>query len=173
MVPWPNMPEPECPSPDTFLRFVDGRSDEADALRIEHHVDTCTMCRELMAQMAHDRFARSSTIENTVRLDGAAGSGLPFIAGDPRDYRIEGMLSRGGLGIVWRARDLRLDRVVALKQTLLSGPEAARRFRREIELTARLQHPSIVSVYEAGSWPSGEPFYAMRLVEGRTLHERI
>lgn len=87
-------------------------------------------------------------------------------------YEISSELGRGGMGRVLLARDRRLGRTVAVKE-LLGGrsPEAQHRFVREALLTARLQHPAIVPVYEAGRWRGGEPFYAMKLVEGRTLDE--
>jgi WD40 repeat protein len=88
----------------------------------------------------------------------------------PRDiYVVEGEIARGGMGRVLAAWDRRLGRPVALKELLSSSPERARRFEREALMTARLQHPSIVNVHEAGRWPSGEPFYAMKRVVGRPL----
>ena len=72
-----------------------------------------------------------------------------------------------------RARDERLDRPVAIKELLVWDPQQERRFVREALLTARLQHPAIVPIYEAGRWPDGEPFYAMKLVSGRSLAELI
>jgi eukaryotic-like serine/threonine-protein kinase len=88
-------------------------------------------------------------------------------------YELLGELARGGLGRVWRARDRELDRVVALKEILVPSHEAGARFLREVQLTARLEHPSIVPVHDAGIWDSGEPFYAMKLVSGRTLEELV
>jgi WD40 repeat protein len=97
---------------------------------------------------------------------------LPFV--DPSHYEIAGEHARGGLGRVLRARDRRLERTVALKE-LAHGPSSrtAGRFVREALVTARLQHPSIVPIYEAGRWPSGDPFYAMKLVSGESLDEAI
>jgi tetratricopeptide (TPR) repeat protein len=92
---------------------------------------------------------------------------------DPADYALVREIARGGMGRIWAARDLRLGRDVALKEILVDNAAAVRRFEREARITARLQHPSIVSVHEAGMWPSGEPFYAMRLVSGRSLDETI
>src|SRR6185295_8608177 len=72
------------------------------------------------------------------------------------------------------ARDRRLGgRPVAIKQLLSSNARAAARFRREALLTARLQHPGIVALYELGTDDAGEPFYAMKLVEGRPFDELI
>ncbi len=82
-------------------------------------------------------------------------------------------LARGGLGRVFRARDPRTGRIVAIKEVLRAQPDIMLRFAREALVTANLQHPSIVPVYEVGRWPDGEPFYAMKLVEGRTLDALI
>ena len=92
---------------------------------------------------------------------------------DPAHYALEREIARGGMGRIWVARDRRLGRDVALKEVLVDTGAIVRRFEREARITARLQHPSIVSVHEAGVWPSGEPFYAMRLVSGRSLDEAI
>ncbi|WP_170319320.1 WD40 repeat domain-containing serine/threonine protein kinase [Polyangium spumosum] len=96
---------------------------------------------------------------------------LPLV--DRSSYSVEGEVAQGGIGRVLSARDQRLDRRVALKELLDTGSAAEDRFVREALLTARLQHPSIVPVYEAGRWPTGEPFYSMKLVSGRPLSEII
>ncbi len=88
-------------------------------------------------------------------------------------YELDGELAHGGMGRIWRARDKRLDRPVAVKQLLRATPEMVALFEREIRITARLQHPAIVSVYEAGQLPTGEPFFAMKLVAGRSLKEVV
>jgi tetratricopeptide (TPR) repeat protein len=96
-----------------------------------------------------------------------------LIVVDPAHYVVAREIARGGMGRVLVARDRRLGRDVALKEVIADNPSLARRFEREARITARLQHPSIISVLEAGVWPSGEPFYAMRLVSGRSLEEAI
>jgi hypothetical protein len=90
-------------------------------------------------------------------------------------YRIDGVLGQGGMGTVYEATQLSLDRVVALKLLAahLSNDMAFRaRFRREGQVQARLEHPHVVTVYEAGETEQGL-FIAMRLVRGRTLKEMI
>nr|HEX4316090.1 WD40 repeat domain-containing serine/threonine-protein kinase [Kofleriaceae bacterium] len=82
-------------------------------------------------------------------------------------------LARGGLGRVLRARDPRTHRIVAIKEVLHPDPDTVHRFAREATVTANLQHPSIVPVYEVGRWQSGEPYYAMKLVRGDTLDRKI
>jgi eukaryotic-like serine/threonine-protein kinase len=97
---------------------------------------------------------------------------LPIV--DPSSYQINGEVAQGGIGRILRARSVCLDRSVALKELIASaGPATEERFIREALLTARLQHPSIVPLYEAGRWPGGAPFYAMKYVSGRSLAEVI
>lgn len=95
--------------------------------------------------------------------------GLPII--DPGVYEWGPTIGRGGMGRVVAARDRRLGRRVAIKELLFD--HMAARFENEARITARLQHPAIVHVHEAGRWPTGEPFYAMKLVEGKTLADEI
>jgi serine/threonine protein kinase len=79
-------------------------------------------------------------------------------------YQLECEIGRGGLGVVYRARDTQLERAVALKVTDAVWAGEAR-------LIARLEHPGIVPVYEAGELPDGRVFYAMKLVNGARLDE--
>src|SRR5262245_17083272 len=77
------------------------------------------------------------------------------------------------MGRVVEAIDLELGRTVALKQALDDDPEARSRFAREVEITARLEHPSIVPVYDAGLTADGAPFYVMRMVTGAPLDKLV
>lgn len=84
--------------------------------------------------------------------------------------------ARGGLGEVHVAFDEELSREVALKRIRrprACDPESRRRFLREAEITARLEHPGIVPVYGLVQGDSGEPSYAMRFIQGETLEEAI
>ena len=87
-------------------------------------------------------------------------------------YRLDHVIGRGGMGAVYRARDVRLDRDVAIKVVradLLNDPEARTRFRREAQIVARLQHPAIVSVFDYGTFADGSAFLVMELVRGEDL----
>jgi eukaryotic-like serine/threonine-protein kinase len=114
--------------------------------------------------------------ESTTPICPADGTTMRPVPSVPRTvdnkYRIEQLLGRGGMGAVYRARDMRLDRLVALKVVraeLLGDPEARRRFRREAQIVARLQHPSIVAVFDYGTFPDGGAYLVMELVRGEDL----
>ncbi len=96
---------------------------------------------------------------------------LPIV--DPANYQIIKELARGGMGRILEARDLRLGRPIAIKEVLHADEGARLRFDREVRITAGLQHPAIVHVTEAGQWPSGQPFFAMKLIRGKPLDARI
>jgi serine/threonine-protein kinase len=91
------------------------------------------------------------------------------------DYEVIEELGRGGMGIVYKARHLRMNRVVALKvidKQRLHGADAVRRFYQEVELAAKLHHPNVVLAFDAGQ--VGETHYfAMEYVEGVTLDEYV
>jgi eukaryotic-like serine/threonine-protein kinase len=97
----------------------------------------------------------------------------PLQTRDRDRYEIVSEHGRGGIGRVYRAHDKELGRDVAVKELLQGGREREVRFLREALITARLEHPGIVPVHEAGRWPDGTPFYAMKLVAGRALSELI
>ncbi|HYG61862.1 MAG TPA: serine/threonine-protein kinase, partial [Thermoanaerobaculia bacterium] len=90
-------------------------------------------------------------------------------------YRLEHRLGAGGMGAVWRARDERLKRAVALKRILPTANEDPRlreRFRREAEAVARLNHPAIIHIYDIVETEDSD-WIVMELVEGWTLHELL
>ena len=90
-------------------------------------------------------------------------------------YEILAELGRGGMGVVYRARDPSIGRLVALKTLspdVLSEPDLLKRFYREAQSAGNLQHPNIVTIYDLGE-VSGSPYIAMELVEGETLREII
>jgi predicted ATPase/class 3 adenylate cyclase/Flp pilus assembly protein TadD len=102
--------------------------------------------------------------------------GEPFHDPDPDRYRLKGALGRGGMGIVYRARDLRLERDVALKflpsNRAVAG-KARERFLQEARAAAKLDHPNICTVHEIGETPEGGLFIAMPLYRGETLRKRL
>jgi serine/threonine protein kinase len=120
-----------------------------ESSRLRDHLATCETCAELADTLDHTQ--------------------LPIV--DQSAYAISREIARGGMGRILAARDLRVGRDLLIKELLSEGTTAAARFEREARLTARLQHPNIVPIYEIGRWPSGRPFYAMRRVPGRSFQE--
>ncbi len=90
-------------------------------------------------------------------------------------HKILGELGRGGMGVVYKARQVKLNRVVALKMVLAgahAGSEQLARFQTEAEAVARLQHPNVVQIYEVGEH-EGLPFFSLEYVDGGSLAGRI
>ena len=101
----------------------------------------------------------------------AEARALPAVPG----YEVEAVLGRGGMGVVFRARHLRLNRVVALKMILAgayAGPHERDRFQREAEAVAGLQHPNIVQVHDVGD-TDGRPYFTMEFVDGGSLAQKL
>jgi serine/threonine-protein kinase len=91
-------------------------------------------------------------------------------------YRVDGLLGEGGMGAVYKATHLRLDKSVAIKvmaRELASNPEALERFRREARVTSAIGHPHIVQVFDFSATPAGEPFLVMELLDGEDLDRRL
>jgi serine/threonine protein kinase len=90
-------------------------------------------------------------------------------------YELQGEVARGGMGVVYLARDRELERDVALQVIAVeaAAAETAERLRREARTIARLEHPGIVPVHDVGTLPDGRVFYAMKLVTGKRLDELV
>ena len=107
------------------------------------------------------------TGKNPLRPEVTPGARVRYFG----DYEILSEIARGGMGVVFRARQVSLDRVVAVKMIhggALSNPSEIKRFTREAQAVAQLDHPSIVPIYEVGEH-EGQHYYSMKLIEGESL----
>ncbi len=147
--------------------------------------EVCRHCPELLPQIREHWQRIQACNAQLDALFPAPGFSLPIVppsseqlaAGLPQipGYEVEAVLGQGGMGIVYKARHLRLNRPVALKMLLPgahASPEFRQRFWREAEALAGLQHPNIVQVYDIGD-QDGQPWFTMEFVEGGNLAQKL
>lgn len=182
----------QCPNEGMLARYAARACGAAEADLIRAHADECASCADWLNEAKADEGVLTMVCAalEVPGCDGAEGNGRsrrteqPGVDVAARDrrvtppqpvpgYRILEEIGRGGMGVVYKAIQLSTKRVVALK-VLLEGPFAApaarRRFEREVELAAQLQHPGIVTVLASGL-AEGYCFVAMEYIEGCRLDE--
>jgi eukaryotic-like serine/threonine-protein kinase len=186
-----------CPTLEQLRDLLADRLAAADETAIEAHVESCASCQRTLERLAASEapanLADVSTLRRptgdlkrlvldlqetaygapTLHADAPAvvRQVLPSIAG----YEVLDEIGRGGMGIVYRAWQTKLHRIVAIKMILhpdYAGRDLVSRFRTEAEAIARLHHPAIVQVHESGDH-DGRPFLALEFVEGRNLTARL
>ena len=174
-------PPTDCPAAELLRRSLDldDPMTEQERQQISEHVDRCQQgCKQaieallrgntLMLAQGATQAGKGSMVTKTAAPDDAE----PLVPG----YELLGELGRGGMGVVYRARQLTLDRVVALKMLLrpLNEAEAEEyaRFTREALAIASLNHRGIVQIHDLGRH-SDQPFIAMELVEGGNLASQL
>lgn len=151
------------------LRPPDDADEETAAVRL--HAARCEECRDRLSRILADNDllaeVASAARAHTAAKQSSGASGIQV-----EGYEIREEIHRGGQGVVFKAVQRSTKRTVAVK-TLLQGVFATHmqrvRFEREVELAARLRHPSIVAVYESGLTESGQHYVAMEYVEGERL----
>jgi tetratricopeptide (TPR) repeat protein len=139
----------------------------------------CPHCQHLLspADIAQPGPLSCPACRKVMRIEGfATGPTLPPTGSLPQvpGYELLDELGRGGMGVVYRARQLGLNRIVALKMLLTAAAGAAEltRFRREAEALGRLQHPNIVQIHEVGEH-EGRPYFALEYVAGGSLDRQL
>jgi serine/threonine-protein kinase len=165
-----------CPDPQTLRLYLaeelDGtRRDEVDA-----HVTACPACQEALRGMLPSLplpGIDAPTVHEVPSFDPDPDEQPPAIPG----YVLSGdRLGSGGMGVVWLGRDTRLNRAAAVKvmrHRLCGQPHVERRFVEEAQVASQLAHPAIPPVYELGTLPDGRPYFAMKVVKGRTLTDLL
>jgi serine/threonine-protein kinase len=166
-------PDREC-----LRDFARGALSEAEAAAIEEHLSACDDCLGWMLQADGD-----DPLMGLLRVAGQANAAVepgltalrPMPASFPSGYDLLGPIGRGGMGVVFKAYQRGLGRVVALKQIragLDANAHERARFQVEAEAAGRLRHPNIVTVHDVGE-REGVPYIAMELVEGGSLTDRL
>jgi tetratricopeptide (TPR) repeat protein len=152
-----------CPEDALLEAYRRGQLPPEKHADVAAHVDGCSACQ---AKLDHETSAFVAV--------GAAAVALPPPPAVP-GYEILEVLGRGGMGVVYLARQVGLNRLVALKM-ILAGPyattEQLARFQTEAEAAGRLRHPNIVQIYEIGQ-AEGRPFFSLEYVEGGSLAQRL
>jgi WD40 repeat protein len=172
------MGKSDCPTKEELAAFSLGDLPEASLEVISQHLESCPDCEAFLdglddradpaiAALRYPGAAGVRTRIGALRASQAAAE-LPAVPG----YEVLGFLGEGGMGVVYRARHVGLDRLVALK--LLRGGSSKRlaRFRAEALADARLQHPHIVQIFEIGEY-QGQPYLALELLEGGSLETKM
>lgn len=185
----------QCPTDTTLQALVTGLLEPDAAELVLSHLELCAGCAQRIDQVRSDEDSlfqlslkrseaprgaafqhAASRIRDPLLLDGskAASESTPHRDGPGLRYVDRERHAAGGVGQVWRVRDEVIGREVALKE-LRDDREfqshARDRFLNEARITAHLEHPGIVPVYDLGHDENGQPFYTMRFIRGRTLRD--
>ncbi|MGH7170276.1 MAG: protein kinase domain-containing protein, partial [Gemmataceae bacterium] len=151
------------PSLEQLNAFAVGQLTEHDSNEVEQHLAVCTLCNQKLESSPDDAFVQllqqgDSPVRGGLLSAVGPSRALRFVPG----YTLLELLGQGGMGVVWKARQDGLNRLVALKRLRSAGTASAEvlaRFRREAESVARLRHANIVQIYEVGE-QDGEPYLA-------------
>ncbi len=176
-----------CPDRETLTALLLGKLPSERADEVNLHLESCPACEESAQQLEVQtdpliealRQPSSTGLapEVTQRTPGTQAAPAPF---QLEGFQLLGEVGRGGMGVVYRAHQHRLNRVVAIKMILtgqLAGPEDRVRFLMEGALLARLNHPNFVQVHEVGtlalSPELAQPYLVLEHVEGGSLKARL
>ncbi|NMO21391.1 serine/threonine protein kinase [Pyxidicoccus fallax] len=159
-----------CLDADTAAAYTAHALEPEESRAVEEHIDSCASCRELISMVAKAGWSGSLTSLTSSR-SGSEGGGTPVLPRGTRvgPFEIDAPLDAGGMGLVYAAHDVRLDRRVALKCLRERRGDPAQLLR-EAKLMAQLANPNVVPVYDVIE-AYGQVFIAMELVVGRSLRQ--
>jgi hypothetical protein len=158
-----------CPAEEVILSFVEDRLRLPERESLEEHLSGCASCGALVAAVANAWYAEG-------RLEPPARPEPEFSSNQQvGPYRILALAGRGSMGVVYRARDPRLGRDVALKtlpRRFAEDPQRLARFRLEMRVAGGIAHPNTVTVFDVGTH-EGTPYFVTEWLEGGTLRARL
>ena len=182
---------PDCPTDADLTGFLNESLPPEQATQLSAHVESCPICQSKLDKLTPETGAyppvRASDVVSTPDAGTlvigvpplpiiSRSSALPLIPG----FDVLEEIGRGGMGVVYKARHRRLNRLVALKMILAGGAADAhtvQRFLFEAEVLARVQHPQVVQVFEVDTYQGTSgvliPYLAMELLEGGSLTRRL
>jgi serine/threonine protein kinase len=176
-----------CPSPEQLQQYRHNQLTVAEQCALEEHINTCPNCWRLLADLQSDEVTwrrgsaqSNDTDEDTEKRRRQPVEQTPLASCHRRHPRVPGYefleeLGRGGFGIVYKVRHVRLNRIVALKMILVggqAGSEERRRFLAEAEAIAAIKHPGIVQVFDFGTHDD-LPFFSLEFCPGGSLARRL
>ena len=190
----------KCPTEQELRRLLELDFDPKAAEWISVHLETCDRCRVRLDQIANASWeiVAPASREGADGLDDSNGGSVlhramagliekerslitpPLAFSDLSgrlfgEFEILGEIAKGGMGIVYRARQQKLNRLVALKLLgtgAVVSQDRVARFRTETEAVATIEHPNIVPIYSVGE-VDGQPYFSMKLIEGGSLAQRL
>ncbi|MFO0663712.1 MAG: protein kinase [Polyangiaceae bacterium] len=163
----------DCLDDGQVMDFVHHQLTPEAMRAAEAHLDGCDACRALVAEAVRSSSVKAPPMPEGEVVQSAHFAVAPVVGDVLADrFRLDAVLGRGGMGVVYRARDLRLDVTVALKLiapgSAKTGSASARQLVREMRLTRSINHPSVCRVFDVGD-DDKHTFITMELVEGTTL----
>ncbi|MEZ6062666.1 MAG: bifunctional serine/threonine-protein kinase/formylglycine-generating enzyme family protein [Planctomycetaceae bacterium] len=176
----------DCPRPEHLVRYVAGKGTAAEQERLSRHLRTCDSCSRAVSELSSSPNTGQQPLPERALLSDGSGKSTERSAATQFQHRIPDQVSpgqrlgqyellsvigRGGMGVVLKARHVRLDRIVALKvlsSAVVQNEEMLKRFDREMQAVARLDHKHIVRAFDADEI-DGVHFMVMEFVDGIDL----
>lgn len=176
----------ECPDKNELLNFASGRLPQDRLEQLASHIEQCGRCLAILEEesvtptwkewISSSYLSFRADAQHRDALHNARQSEEVEQVELPQGYILLEELGRGGMGVVYRVRDERIGRDVAMKvmrAEAAADRRATQRFLSEACITGQLQHPGIPPVYEVGRLADERPYFVMKLVKGQTLHSLL